>query len=104
MDGKRFGLAWLALVAACGGCAMCQAPYDYCASTIGPDGQPTGGFMTRQGSVLGGMPGVPVYQSQPTLATPPPGQPAPAPVRAEAAPVSAIAVPGLEADVEANGQ
>ena len=45
-----------------------------CASTIGPDGQPTGGFMTRKGSVLGGMPGVPVYQSKPTLASPGPAR------------------------------
>ena len=72
--GKFFGLVWMALVAACVGCTMCQAPYDYCASTIGPDGKPTGGFMTRQGSVLGGMPGVPVYQPEPTLAAPPTGQ------------------------------
>jgi hypothetical protein len=68
MNGKLFGLMAMALIAASVGCKMCQTPYDYCAATIGPDGQPTGGFMTRQGSVLGGMPGVPVYQSQPTLA------------------------------------
>ncbi len=70
MNRKFFGLVWMALIAACVGCSMCQAPYDYCAATIGPDGKPTGGFMTRQGSVLGGLPGVPVYQSQPTLAAP----------------------------------
>jgi hypothetical protein len=81
------------MVAACVGCAMCQAPYDYCAATIGPNGQPTGGFMTRQGSVLGGVPGVPVYKSEPTLATPVgqgPTQPA------EATPVSATSPAGEE--------
>ncbi len=90
MDRKLIGLVWMALVAACVGCKMCQSPYDYCAATIGPDGKPTGGFMTRQGSVLGGMPGVPVYQSQPTLATPPAGQAAAG--NAEAVPVSATRV------------
>ncbi|HTU26879.1 MAG TPA: hypothetical protein VMF30_15840 [Pirellulales bacterium] len=70
---KICGLMWMAAFAACIGCAMGQAPYDYCASTIRPDGRPTGGFMTRQGSVLGGMPGVPVYQSQPTPAGAPAG-------------------------------
>jgi len=67
----------MALVVACTGCTMCQAPYDYCAATVGPDGLPTGGFMTRKGSVLGGMPGVPVYQSKPTLAAGP-AEPTPA--------------------------
>jgi hypothetical protein len=70
MDRKLFGLMGMALIAASVGCGMCQAPYDYCAATIGPDGKPTGGFMTRRGSVLGGMPGAPMYQSQPTLASP----------------------------------
>jgi hypothetical protein len=91
MDRKLCGLVWMTLVAACVGCTMCQAPYDYCASTIGPDGKPTGGFMTRQGSVLGGMPGVPVYKPEPTLATPPAAQAAAEPV--EAAPVDATNAP-----------
>ncbi|HEX4145377.1 MAG TPA: hypothetical protein VHY91_17870 [Pirellulales bacterium] len=91
MDRKICGLAWAALIAASVGCTMCQAPYDYCASTIRPDGQPTGGFYTRQGSVLGGMPG-PVYQPQPTVATPPPAGPAQAePVEAGNAPTEADA-------------
>ncbi|HEY1784562.1 MAG TPA: hypothetical protein VGG30_03405 [Pirellulales bacterium] len=91
MEGKLRGLVWMVLVAACTGCTMCQAPYDYCAPTIGPDGKPTGGFMTRQGSVLGGVPGVPVYKAEPTLATPPAGQAAAGPT--EAAPAGANDMP-----------
>jgi hypothetical protein len=91
MDRKLIGLVGMALIAACVGCGICQAPYDYCAATISPDGRPTGGFMTRQGSVLGGMPGVPMYQSQPTLAAPAGGQATAG--RAEAVPVSATSGP-----------
>jgi len=91
MDGKLRGWVWMALVVACTGCTMCQAPYDYCAATVGPDGLPTGGFMTRKGSVLGGMPGVPVYQSKPTLAAGP----------AEPTPASAAAPTEAEPVVEA---
>ena len=99
---KCFGLVWVALIASCVGCEMCQTPYDYCAATISPNGQPTGGFMTRQGSVLGGVPGVPVYQSEPTLATPPAGQAAAAEAEAEAVPVGATSAPTDEdAAVEA---
>lgn len=101
MDRKFFGLVWMALIAACVGCGICQAPYDYCAATLGPDGKPTGGFMTRQGSVLGGMPGVPMYQSQPTLAAPPAGQAAAG--KAEAVPASATSV-ATEADGAADAQ
>ena len=57
-----------AIVISCGGCKMCQTHYDYCASSVDDCGQPKGGFMTRHGSVLGGMPGVPMYQQEPTLA------------------------------------
>lgn len=99
MDRKLRGLVWMALIASCVGCSMCQAPYDYCASTIGPDGRPTGGFMTRQGSVLGGMPGVPVYKSEPTLAAPAAGQAASN--QTEAAPDDATHAPA-EADVAAD--
>jgi hypothetical protein len=51
------------------GCPMPQTNYDWCAATTN-GGVPTGGFMTRQGSVLGGMPGTPVYVQQPTPAMP----------------------------------
>ena len=85
MDRKLLGLMGMALIAASVGCGMCQAPYDYCAATIGPDGKPTGGFMTRRGSVLGGMPGVPMYQSQPTLASPTAGPTTAGPTAAEKA-------------------
>jgi hypothetical protein len=70
MKRNLWGLMGVVWIAGLLGCSMCQKTYDYCAATIGPDGKPTGGFMTRQGSVLGGMPGVPVYQSQPTPADP----------------------------------
>jgi hypothetical protein len=95
MEGKLRGLVWMALVASCVGCTMCQAPYDYCASTIRPDGQPTGGFLTRQGSVLGGMPGVPVYNPQPTLAAPAAGQ-------AAAGPTPAVPADAANAPTEAD--
>ena len=69
--------AVIALASLCLGCPMPQTGMDYCAPTVDANGQPTGGFMMRQGSVLGGMPGVPVYVQQPTPARPE-GVPTPA--------------------------
>jgi hypothetical protein len=61
--------AVVALATFCLGCPMPQTGLDYCAPTVDANGVPTGGFNMRQGSVLGGMPGVPVYaQQQPTPA------------------------------------
>ncbi len=69
--------AVIALTSLCLGCPMPQTGLDYCAPTVDANGVPTGGFNMRAGSVLGGMPGVPVYTGQPTPARSP-GVPTPA--------------------------
>jgi hypothetical protein len=91
--------ALLALAAVCLGCPMPQTGLDYCSPTVDANGVPTGGFMMRQGSVLGGMPGVPMYVQQPTPArpegVPTPAEGVPTPAEAPLArPVSATAPAG----------
>ncbi len=77
-------LALAAVVCISQGCPLPQTGLDYCSPTVNQNGVPIGGFNMRQGSVLGGMPGVPVYaQQQPTPAQPggaptPAGAPVPA--------------------------
>ena len=67
-----------AVVCVSQGCPLPQTGLDYCSPTVNQNGVPIGGFNMRQGSVLGGMPGVPVYaQQQPTPAQPG-GAPTPA--------------------------
>jgi hypothetical protein len=90
-------LALLALTCLGLGCSMCEAPYDYCAATLGPNGQPTGGFLTRQGSILGGAPGVP-YNAQAQNPTPA-KSPTPAMTPTPAQPPGSIEGPTADASV-----
>ncbi len=45
-------LALLLATAALAGCGVCQAPFDYCAPVIGPNGCPNCNFLTRRGSLF----------------------------------------------------
>jgi hypothetical protein len=52
---RRFAVLVALGMAALSGCAMCQAPFDYCAPVAGPNGCPNCNFLARRGSLFAPM-------------------------------------------------
>jgi hypothetical protein len=69
---RRSGsLGVLLLVGCLAGCNMCQSPYDYAGSVIGPEGYPNCQFGSRWGSVFAPTAGSPAsVTASPTPVTP----------------------------------
>ncbi len=58
------------VMAALAGCRMCQAPFDYCAPTIGPSGCFNCDFLARRGSAFRPMDDDPQYRFSAPKAVP----------------------------------
>jgi len=58
------------VIAALAGCRMCQAPFDYCAPTIGPSGCFNCDFLARRGSAFRPMDDDPQYRRSTAKAVP----------------------------------
>jgi hypothetical protein len=70
---RRIGcLGVLLLLGSLAGCNLCQSPYDYAGSVMGPDGNPNCQFGSRWGSVFAptaGSPPAVTSERSPTPAT-----------------------------------